>query len=72
MQTKYKEEKKIKVKALPDFHYRRLITLKGLTKKEFRDLQQGKSILINENYFDSKIYEKVKEDGSRQRSLSSE
>ena len=57
--------KKIKVKALPAFHYRRLITLNGLSQQQFRDLQAGKIVEINQKYFDKNIYEKVKSDGNR-------
>lgn len=55
--------KKVKVRALPAFQNRRLITLLGLSQKQFRELQAGKTVEINEKYFNSNLYEKVKSNG---------
>ena len=52
--------KKIEIKALPDFKYMRWITLKGISKKDFRLLQSGKATYIDVKYFLSNIMKELK------------
>lgn len=51
------KSKKIKVVAAPDFRYYRFAVLKGLTKKQYRDLQEGKAVEIEDKYFKPNLYE---------------
>lgn len=52
---------KIKIKAINYLNNRRFKTLKGIDKKQYRQLQKGESIEIEDKYFDPVIYKKVKE-----------
>jgi len=51
---------KIKVKAKPSFAYRRFITLKGLSKMQFRKLKAGELVEIEKEHYDPEIYQEVK------------
>ncbi|HEY4756300.1 MAG TPA: hypothetical protein VIH28_09615 [Ignavibacteriaceae bacterium] len=55
----------ITVIAKPAFRNCRWITLKGISKKEYRDLQFGKTISIDKNAFNSSIFEKVVKHGDK-------
>ena len=46
----------MKVKANKKFNGYRLITLEGLDKKDFRDLQQGKTVDIPKELYDKRKY----------------
>lgn len=52
---------KIKVKAINYLHNRRFKTIKGIDKKQYRLLKQGETIEIDEKYFDSNLFKKIKE-----------
>ena len=51
-----KKQEKILVRAKPPFYQRRLVTIKGLTKGQFRGLRNGEVVLIDPKAFDKELY----------------
>ena len=56
-----KEAKKILVRGTELFYKRRLNTIPGLTKAQFRGLRNNEAILIDSKIYDKELYIKVKE-----------
>ena len=46
----------MKVKATDKFNNHRLITLEGLSLEDFRALQQGKTVDVNKDLYESNKY----------------
>ena len=44
-------DKKIKVKKNGGFDSHRLVTLPGLSKKDYRELQAGKTVEVDEKFY---------------------
>lgn len=61
--TKEKVEK-IKVKATESFQSHRWITVDGINKEQYRELQAGGIVEIEKKYFNKILFEEVK-NGSR-------
>jgi hypothetical protein len=51
----------VNVLALPAFANRRYVTLFGLTKSQYRDLQAGKSAEIEKKHFDKVIMKEARD-----------
>lgn len=58
---KHKDDDRILVRALPLFYERRLETIHGLTKGQFRGLRTGEAVMIRKGAFDKNLFVKVKE-----------
>lgn len=59
--TDKKEKKFIKVDAPDKLVNRRLITLPGISKKQYRDLKAGKAVSIESKYFNPLFMREVKD-----------
>jgi len=51
----------IEVKASENFKYRRLLSISGLTVRQYRELQSGQKVRISKSAFDAEpqLYERV-------------